>query len=53
LREHAGRPFTIALFDQLNVEEADSDGLPDNVVRFRNMPLADEVAKRAAQLLGT
>ncbi len=51
LREHADRPFIIALSDQLNVEEGDLEGLPDNVVRFRNMPLADEVAKRAARLL--
>jgi predicted nuclease of restriction endonuclease-like RecB superfamily len=51
LREHADRPFLIALSDQLNVEEADLEGLPDNVVRFRNMPLAEEVAKRATMLL--
>ena len=51
LRENADRPFIIALSDQLNIEEADLDGLPDNVVRFRNMPLAEEVAKRATQLL--
>ena len=51
LREHADRPFIIALSDQLNVEEADLEGLPDNVVRFRNMPLADEVARRADAML--
>lgn len=51
LREHADRPFIVALSDQLNVEEGDLEGLPDNVVRFRNMPLAEEVAKRATQLL--
>jgi hypothetical protein len=51
LREHAGRPFIIALFDQLNVEEADLEGLPENVVRFRNMPLAEEIAKRAERLV--
>ena len=51
LRDHADRPFIIALSDQLNVEVTDLEGLPDNVVRFRNMPLADEVAKRAAQLI--
>ena len=53
LREHADRPFIIALSDQLNVEEGELEGLPDNVVRFRNMPLAEEVAKRATQLLET
>jgi hypothetical protein len=51
LRDHADRPFILALSDQLNVEDGDLEGLPDNVVRFRNMPLAEEVAKRAAQLL--
>ena len=63
---HCNQPFTtlegpehlsdksvspVALSDQLNVEEGDLEGLPDNVVRFRNMPLAEEVAKRAAQVL--
>jgi predicted nuclease of restriction endonuclease-like RecB superfamily len=51
LREHADRPFIIALSDQLNVEEADLEGLPENVVRFRNMPLAEQVAKRAEKLI--
>jgi hypothetical protein len=45
------RPFLLALSDQLNVEEGDLAGLPDNVVRFRNMPLAEEVAKRAEKLI--
>jgi predicted nuclease of restriction endonuclease-like RecB superfamily len=52
LKEHAGAPFIVAISDQLNVEEAELDGLPDNVVRFRNMPLAEEVAKRADLLIG-
>lgn len=51
LREHADRPFIVALSEQLNVEEGELEGLPDNVVRFRNMPLAEEVAKRASNLL--
>jgi uncharacterized protein len=53
LREHAGCPFIVALSDQLNVEEAELRDLPDNVVRFRNMPLPEEIAKRAAGLLAT
>jgi uncharacterized protein len=52
LREFADRPFILALSDQLNVEEDELAGLPDHVVRFRNMPLADEIAKRAEQLIG-
>jgi predicted nuclease of restriction endonuclease-like RecB superfamily len=51
LKEHAGGPFIVALSDQLNVEEGELEGLPDNVVRFRNMPLPDEVVKRAERLL--
>jgi hypothetical protein len=52
LRQHAGGPFIVAVSDQLNVEEGELAGLPDNVVRFRNMPLPEEVAKRARMLLG-
>ena len=51
LKEHAGIPFIVALSDQLNVEEAELADLGDNVVRFRNMPLPEEVVKRAGQLL--
>jgi predicted nuclease of restriction endonuclease-like RecB superfamily len=51
LREFADRPFILALSDQLNVEEDELAGLPDHVVRFRNMPLADEIAKRAETLI--
>lgn len=51
LREFADRPFMVALSDQLNVEKGEIESLPDNVVHFRNMPLTDEVAKRAAALL--
>jgi uncharacterized protein len=51
LREYADRPFILALSDQLNVEEDELAGLPDHVVRFRNMPLADEIAKRAEKLI--
>jgi predicted nuclease of restriction endonuclease-like RecB superfamily len=53
LKEHAGCPFIVALSDQLNVEEVELEGLPDNVVRFRNMPLPEEIVKRAAGLLTT
>ncbi len=51
LREHADRPFLVALGEQLRVEEADLAELPAPVLRFRNLPLADEVARRAEQLL--
>jgi predicted nuclease of restriction endonuclease-like RecB superfamily len=51
LKEHAGSPFIVALSDQLNVEECELESLPDNVVRFRNMPLPDEIVKCATRLL--
>jgi predicted nuclease of restriction endonuclease-like RecB superfamily len=51
LREHADRPFLVALGEQLRVEEADLAELPAQVLRFRTLPLAEEVARRALQLL--
>jgi uncharacterized protein len=51
LREHADRPFLLALSDQLKVDDADLEGLPNNVVRFRNMPLPDEIVRRAKDVL--
>jgi predicted nuclease of restriction endonuclease-like RecB superfamily len=52
LREHAAEPFLLAVSDQLRIDDAELEGLPAEVVRFRQMPLPDEVAKRAAALLG-
>lgn len=46
----ATHPFVLALSDQLRVDEAELEGLPRNVVRFRNMPLPEEVARCAAAL---
>jgi uncharacterized protein len=52
LRQHAREPFLLAVSDQLHVEDAELEGLPGGVYRFRQMPLADEVARRAAEVLG-
>jgi predicted nuclease of restriction endonuclease-like RecB superfamily len=52
LRAHADRPFLVALSNQLKVDEAELEGLPGNVVRFRHMPLPEEVARRAEELVG-
>jgi uncharacterized protein len=52
LREHARSPYLLAVSDQLRIDDADLDGLPAEVVRFRQMPLPDEVVKRAAAVLG-
>ncbi|MBV9124288.1 MAG: DUF790 family protein [Planctomycetes bacterium] len=51
LRQYAGAPFLLAVSDQLRVDEADLEGLPAAVHRFRQMPLPDEVARLAAEAL--
>jgi predicted nuclease of restriction endonuclease-like RecB superfamily len=51
LRAHADVPFLVALSNQLKVDEAELEGLPENVLRFRNLPLPEEVARRAEELL--
>ena len=51
LRAHAGRPFVVAVSNQLKVDEAELDALPDNVVRFRNMPLPEEICSAAMRSL--
>ncbi len=45
------RPFVLALSDQLNVEETELEGLPDNVVRFRNLPLPEAISEQATAAL--
>ncbi len=52
LRKHAREPFLLAVSDQLHVEDAELEGLPGGVYRFRQMPLTDEVTRRAAEVLG-
>jgi predicted nuclease of restriction endonuclease-like RecB superfamily len=52
LREHATVPYLVAVSDQLRIDDAEVEGLPAEVVRFRSMPLPDEVVKRAAAVLG-
>lgn len=51
LLQEVDRPFIVALSDQLNVDEAELEGLPDNVVRFRNMPLPSDIVDRASKLI--
>ena len=43
--------FVLALSEQMHVEEAELDGLPVDVVRFRNLPLPEEIVKRAEGLI--
>jgi predicted nuclease of restriction endonuclease-like RecB superfamily len=51
LRQHATIPFLLAVSDQLHVEDADLEGIAAGVHRFRQMPLPDEIARLATELL--
>jgi hypothetical protein len=51
LRQEATEPFLLAVSDQLRIDDADLEGLPAGVHRFRQMPLPDEVARLATEVL--
>jgi predicted nuclease of restriction endonuclease-like RecB superfamily len=51
LRENVRERFLLAVSDQLHIEEGDLEGLPAGIHRFRNMPLPDEIARLANELL--
>lgn len=51
LRQFVTEPFLLAVSDQLHIEEAELEGLPAEIHRFRNMPLPDEVARLAWEVL--
>lgn len=51
LKKHAPGPFVLALSDQLKVDDDELAGLPAAVHRFKQMPLPDEVAKLARELV--
>jgi predicted nuclease of restriction endonuclease-like RecB superfamily len=51
LRRHVKEPFLLAVSDQLHIEEAELEGMPAEIHRFRNMPLPDEVARLAWEVL--
>src|SRR5262249_28817748 len=51
LRKYAREPFLLAVSDQLHIDAAELGGLPAGVHRFRNLPLPDEVARLAGELL--
>lgn len=50
LRELATEPFLLAVSDQLRVDDAELEGLPAGIHRFRQMPLPDEIARLAAEV---
>ncbi len=51
LRQHVTEPFLLAVSDQLHIEEAELEGLSAEIHRFRNMPLPDEIARLATEVL--
>jgi predicted nuclease of restriction endonuclease-like RecB superfamily len=51
LKQHAPRPFLLAVSDGLRIDEAELEGLPAGVHRFRQMPLPDEVARLAQAVI--
>jgi len=51
LRQHVTEPFLLAVSDQLHIEEMELEGLSAEIHRFRNMPLPDEVARLAWEVL--
>jgi predicted nuclease of restriction endonuclease-like RecB superfamily len=53
LRQHVTEPFLLAVSDQLHIEEAELSGVSAEIHRFRNMPLPDEIACLATEVLQT
>ncbi len=47
LRQHARHPFVLAISQQLKVDDAEWEGLPAGIHRFRHMPLPEEIARLA------
>ena len=51
LRQHVREPFLLAMSDRLRVDDAELEGLPAGIHRFRQLPLPDEVARLAGELI--
>jgi predicted nuclease of restriction endonuclease-like RecB superfamily len=51
LRHHATTPFLLAVSEQLRIDDAELEGFPAGIHRFRQMPLPDEVVKLADELV--
>jgi len=51
LRQHAGQPFVLAVSDQLKIDDEELAELPAGVLRFRTMPVPDEVVRLAGGML--
>jgi predicted nuclease of restriction endonuclease-like RecB superfamily len=51
LKQHATEPFLLAVSDGLRIDEAELEGIPAGVHRFRQMPLPDQIARLADELI--
>src|SRR5262249_15958686 len=51
LRRNLRDPFILPVSDQLHIDDADLEGLPAGIHRFRQMPLPEEIARLAERLL--
>lgn len=51
LRQHAKEPFLLAVSDQLHIDDAELEGLPAGIHRFRQMPLPEEIARLAGETM--
>jgi predicted nuclease of restriction endonuclease-like RecB superfamily len=51
LCRHLSDPFLLAVSDQLRIDEGDLQSMPAGIHRFRQMPLPDEIARLARELL--
>jgi predicted nuclease of restriction endonuclease-like RecB superfamily len=51
LRKHCAQQFLLAVSDQLKVDDAELEGLPAGIHRFKQMPLPDEIARLADELV--
>ncbi len=51
LRQQVSKPFLLAVSEQLHIGEAELEGLSAGIHRFRNMPLPDEIARLAGEML--
>jgi predicted nuclease of restriction endonuclease-like RecB superfamily len=51
LREHVHERFLLAVSDGLHIEDGELEGLPAGIVRFKNLPLPDEIARLATEMI--
>jgi predicted nuclease of restriction endonuclease-like RecB superfamily len=51
LRNQVTQPFLLAVSDSLRIEDTNLEGFPAGIIRFRQMPLPEEVARVAEEVL--